>query len=463
MRPPGPFRLAPVLAALLLATPHALAQGMPPGAPPPAVTTQPVRLGSVAPQAEFVGRVEAVASFEARPRVSGTVQEVSFQEGQDVAAGQPLYVIEPAPYEAARTAAQARLAQAQARLTQASQAAERSEALRTRGTVSEAALEQAQADRAAAEGEMLAAKAQLQQAELDLSYTRIASPIAGRIGATSVTAGNYVTPQTGVLATVVQVDPIRVTFPVSDRQVLQVMQETGARTPAELADRFVPTLKLANGEPYAHPGRVEFIDNRVDPATGTLTVRALFPNPDRLLIPGQYASVLVRPEKVAQTPVVPVSAVQQDREGTYVLVLGPGNVAQQRRIAVGAQSGQQVAVAQGLREGEVVIVEGQQKARPGAPVTPIPAAQADAGGNATQASGVGGAAQGAVPTGRPAGPGPQSPAGPMANPEAANPPAGGSTSGGGSGQLGGGSGPGSGGAGGGQGGSGSGGGSGGQG
>ncbi|WP_207483830.1 efflux RND transporter periplasmic adaptor subunit [Arenibaculum pallidiluteum] len=436
-----------ILAAGLLAG-GATAQVAPPGAPPPAVTVAPVETGSVAPSAEFVGRIESVATFEARPRVEGTVQQVAFQEGADVAEGQLLYVIDPAPYEAQRTAARAQLARAQAQLREAEQAAARAEALGARGNVAEATLEQARAAQASAEADVLAAQAQLQQAELNLSYTRITSPIAGRIGATAITPGNLVTPQTGVLATVIRLDPIRVTFAVSDRQVLQIMQETGASAPAELVERFVPTLRLATGDLYGHPGRVEFLDNRVDPRTGTIQVRALFPNPNRLLLPGQYASVMVRPERVARSPVVPVSAVQRDREGAYVLVLGPGNVVQPRRLTLGAQSGGVFAVEQGLAAGETIVVEGQQKARAGAPVTPVPAQPpSTAAAGATEGTQAGPAATG--------GAGPQSPPGALGNAETANPPAnpqqdgtgtGSGTSGGA--QPGGGSGPGTGGAGG---------------
>ncbi|ACJ01228.1 efflux RND transporter periplasmic adaptor subunit [Rhodospirillum centenum] len=381
--------LRAALAFLLVVVPGPAVAQAPGGAggPPPAVVTAEVGTAPIAPPAEFVGRVEAVASFEARPRVSGTLEAVAFEEGTDVEAGQLLYVIEPAPYEAERTAAEAQLARAQAQLTEASESARRAEALRSKGTVSEAALDEAQAALASAEADVLAAKAQLQQTELRLSYTRIASPIAGRIGATAVTAGNLVTPETGVLTTVVDLDPIRVTFSVSDRQVLQVMQQTGAETLAQLGDRFVPTLRLATGADYPHRGRVEFMDNRVDPRTGTVTVRALFPNPDRLLLPGQYATVLVRPQAVESGPAVPVSAVQRDREGPFVLVVDSDNVARMRRVTLGAQSDGLFAVEQGLDPGEVIVVTGQQKARPGAPVRPVPdtASEAPPAGEAAPA------------------------------------------------------------------------------
>lgn len=186
-----------------------------------------------------------------------------------------------------------------------------------------------------------------------------------------MTEGNYVSPETGTLATVVQLDPIRVVFSVSDRQLLAVLQQTGAASPAELTDRFVPTLALANGAAYDQPGRVEFVDNRVDPQTGTVRVRARFPNPQGLLLPGQYVTVLVRPEQTARRPVVPVGAVQRNREGAYVLVVGADDTVQARPVTLGTQQDQVYAVRDGLQPGERIVVQGQQKVRPGMRVNPV--------------------------------------------------------------------------------------------
>jgi membrane fusion protein, multidrug efflux system len=221
-----------------------------------------------------------------------------------------------------------------------------------------------------AQADVLAAQAAVQTAELNLSYTRITSPIDGRIGVTAVTAGNLVSPSTGSLATIVQLDPIRVVFSVSDRDVLAVQQQYEGLSPQELVKRYVPKLRLANGAEYAQDGSVEFVDNRVDPATGTIAVRAMFPNPQQILLPGQFVTALIRPERSERRPVVPVAAVQQDREGRFVLVLDQQNRVAQRRIEIGPQIDQVFAVEHGLREGETVILGGVQKVQPGMAVQP---------------------------------------------------------------------------------------------
>jgi membrane fusion protein (multidrug efflux system) len=359
--------------ALLLAMAPAAAAPAQKDAPPPAVTTTVVTAQPIVTTAEFIGHIQAIASFEARARVEGVLQEVAFREGETVAAGQLLYVIEPALYEAQLAAAQAQQTRAEAQLREAGRAYDRAETLRARGTASQATLDQALAARNAAQADVLAAKSQVDTAQLNLSYTRITSPIDGRIGATAVTQNNLVNPQTGVLATVVQLDPIRVSFAVSDRQLLDVMQRTGVTTPRDLIDRFVPSLRLASGAEYGHPGRGEFIDNQVDPRTGTVNIRAVFPNPERLLLPGQFVTVLIRPEKADRLPVVPVTAIQRDRDGAMVLVVGSDGVVQPRRVRLGAQVGQRLAVEEGLQEGETVVVEGQQKVRAGMTVRPVPA------------------------------------------------------------------------------------------
>ena len=359
-------------AACLLACSHSggvLAQ-QPAGAPPPTVTTEVVQERAVTPTSQFIGRVQAIRDFEALARVEGFIEQVAFQEGQNVTKGTLLYVIEQAPYQAALDGAKADLASAQATLREAQRAYQRAQELSGRGNLSEAALDQAQAAQETGEASVMQAQAKLWQAELNLGYTRITSPIDGRIGATAKTAGDLVNPSSGALATVAQLDPIRVVFSVSDRDLLQVQRADPDLASTQAADRFVPALRLADGSEYEQKGKVSFASNRIDPQTGTIPIYADFANPRSLLLPGQYVTVLIRPAQTERQPVVPVSAIQQDQQGSYVMVLDQQNRVQRRPIETGPQIDQDIAVPKGLRAGETIIVGGVQKVRPGMIVQP---------------------------------------------------------------------------------------------
>lgn len=354
---------------VLLPSGAVLAQ-QPANAPPPTVMTEVVRERDVTPTSEFIGRVQAIQDFEARARVEGFVEQVAFQEGQNVTKDTLLYVIEQAPYQAAVDSAKADLARAQATLREAQRAFQRAQELRTRGNISQADLDQAQAAQETADADIMQTQAKLRQAELNLGYTRISSPIDGRIGATAMTVGDLVNPSSGPLATVVQLDPIRVVFSVSDRDILEVQRAAPDLASADAVNRFVPALRLADGSEYEQKGKVSFASNRIDPQTGTIPVYADFANPKGFLLPGQYVTVLIRPAQTERQPVVPVSAIQQDQQGSYVLVLDQQNRAQRRPIEPGPQLDQVIAVPKGVQAGETVIVGGAQKVRPGMAVQP---------------------------------------------------------------------------------------------
>ncbi|MDW7555326.1 efflux RND transporter periplasmic adaptor subunit (plasmid) [Azospirillum brasilense] len=354
---------------VLLPSGAVLAQ-QPANAPPPTVTTEVVRDRDVTPTSEFIGRVQAIQDFEARARVEGFIEQVAFQEGQNITKDTLLYVIEQAPYQAAVDSAKADLARAQATLREAQRAFQRAQELRTRGNISQADVDQAQAGQETAEADIMQTQAKLRQAELNLGYTRISSPIDGRIGATAMTVGDLVNPSSGPLATVVQLDPIRVVFSVSDRDILEVQRAAPDLASADAVNRFVPALRLADGSEYEQKGKVSFASNRIDPQTGTIPVYADFANPKGFLLPGQYVTVLIRPAQTERQPVVPVSAIQQDQQGSYVLVLDQQNRAQRRPIEPGPQLDQVIAVPKGVQAGETVIVGGAQKVRPGMVVQP---------------------------------------------------------------------------------------------
>jgi membrane fusion protein (multidrug efflux system) len=328
------------------------------------VTVLAVTEAEVNPPTEHVGRVEAIQAVDLRARVQGYLEAVKFNEGSDVRAGDLLFTIEQAPYLASVNAARAKVASAQAALTNASQYLRRLQAVRS-GGVSATDLEAAVSTELKAQALLQEAEASLEQAELDLGYTIIKAPISGRIGRTVFTKGNLVGPDSGALARIVQIDPIRVVYSVSENDYADVKTSHQEMTPEQLRQELVPRLKLSNGELYPGAGKLAFADNEVDADTGTIAVWAEFENPQAILLPGQYVTVLLSLSNPRRLPVVPQSAVQEDREGRYVFVVDGDNKVQQRRITTGAVVGVNWAVEAGLMAGETVIVQGVQKVRPG--------------------------------------------------------------------------------------------------
>jgi membrane fusion protein (multidrug efflux system) len=322
--------------------------------------------------AEFIGRLQAIQSVDVRARIEGYLQQVAFKNGQDVRKGDLLYQIEAAPYEAAVAAAKAQVASAQATLLQNQQNLQRQQQLFQRGNTAEATLQQAQAQRDVSQANVAAAQAQLKTAEINLGYTRIVAPIAGRIGATAVTAGNLVNASTGTLATIVELDPIRVVFSINERDFVAYKEKHKEATQQQINARFVPTLRLPDGSSYGEAGNVAFVDNRVDPATGTLAVYADFPNPQRVLLPGMLVTAIIRPETPPRGFLVPAGAVQQDKQGRFVLVVGASNKIERRAVETAQTSGQNAVIASGLKDGDRVVVEGAAKVRPGETVNAVP-------------------------------------------------------------------------------------------
>lgn len=360
------------LAALLalLASAGCGSPAPPPEPPPPAVQVAPVEEATINTAYRMVGRTLAVESVDLVARVPGFLERRTFEEGSDVERGQLLFEIERAPYTAAAASAEAGVATAEATLANARQYLKRLQSVQE-GAVAAADLDAAKAAEREAQAGLKAARARLDSARVDLGYTLIKAPISGRIDRAAVTEGNLVGPDTGVLATIVRLDPMYVTFTASERDVLNVRQEAleqGAALPT-----FVPTLELANGRKYEAPGEVNFVDNRVDPTTGTLTIRATFPNPDLLLLPGQFVTVTAERQQPRQVLLVPQKAVQQDQAGPSVMVVDAANKVEERRVILGERHETGWVVEKGLEAGERVIVEGLQKARPGAVVAPTAA------------------------------------------------------------------------------------------
>jgi len=335
--------------------------------PPPGVVVISVEEREVLPTGTVVGRTRAPEDVAIQARVSGNLISKDFIEGDDVKQGDLLFAIDPRPYQAAVNQARAELAAAKAE----AEMAKRNEA-RGGQLVGSGAISQVEYDRLAALKDTSAAAVEgahsaLERAELDLEYTKIIAPIDGRIGASSVAIGDLINAMAGTLVTLAKLDPMWVYIQLRESVLLERMRMKNAGE--ELAE-FRLRLQLSNQEIYAYDGTVDFVDNRVDPLTGTINVRIVFPNPDQLLLPGQYVTVLGQGTKGEMMVLVPQSSVSEDQLGRFVLVVNEDNVVEQRRVELGEKQGVDWAVKSGLESGARVIIEGLQKTRPGMVVDP---------------------------------------------------------------------------------------------
>lgn len=372
--------LAGAFALLLAGAPPAVAQFGPQG--PPAVGVITAERRPVTETTEFVGRVEATDRVNIRARVTGFLQERLFREGSDVTEGQVLYRLERAPFEAQLEQAEAGLASARAQLENSQVALTRARDLRQSGAGTQVALDNAQAAERTGQAQVLSAQAAVRVAQINLGYTEISTPIAGQIGRTILTIGNVVGPDTGTLAVIVSQDPMRVAFTVSQRSALDLRNRFEGRGGP---DAVRVRIRTTDGKMYHENGRVDFVDNQIDRNTDTILVRALIPNPvrratdsatpvtPRELVDGQFVTVFLEGSEPVLTITLPRAAVLQDQQGSYVFVVGAENKAERRNITLGRSTGEVAVVETGLQGGEVVVVEGVQRVRPGQPVNPAPA------------------------------------------------------------------------------------------
>lgn len=317
--------------------------------------------------ADFVGRVDAVNRVDIRARVTGYLEEVLFQDGQFVKEGMPLYRIERGPFEAAVEQAQGALEGAQGTLQNATVQRQRAEELLRTSAGSVAVRDQRVAEEKSAEGNLTIAEANLKTAQINLGYTEITAPIAGRIGRTKLTKGNVVGPDSGVLVQIVSSDPMYVTFPVSQREFLNLK---ATAVTDETKAPFI-SIRFADGSTYDQRGRVDFVDVSVDRATDTVLVRAKIPNPAGRLIDGTLVRVTVQADKPEEKVLVPQSALIADQQGGYVFAVEDGK-AMVKRVKIGAEIGAYIVVEQGLAGNEQIVVEGLQNLRPGSPVLASP-------------------------------------------------------------------------------------------
>ena len=346
----------------------------PPPPPPPQVTVASAIGRPVTDWDEFTGHLEAVDVVDVRPRVSGYIEHVAFDEGAEVRKGDVLFVIDPRPYAAEVARAEAELARARTHLQLAQSEAERAERLVAQQAISREEFESRTSASKEGDADVRAASAALRTARLNLEWTTVRAPISGRVGRALVTPGNLVqagAPSTSPLTTVVSLDPVYVYFDGDEQTYLEYIgfeRPSGSHAERRSASRSV-YMGLANEEGYPHEGTIDFIDNRLDPVAGTIRARAVFPNHDHRLTPGLFARVKLAGSRKYAATLIQDAAVGTDQDRKFVLVLRPDSTVEYRAITLGPLSDGLRVVKSGLKPGERVVINGLQRVRSGAKVS----------------------------------------------------------------------------------------------
>lgn len=340
-----------------------------PTAPPAAVSVVEVTNQDIGGSREFVARTEAAAEVQLIARVEGTLEKKNFQEGGLVAANQVLFQINPDTYQARLSQAKAELAARKAEQARAARDLARGEELAPQGFISQSDLDKLTANKQQADAAVLSAQATVESAEINLSYTKIKAPFGGQIGKSNFSEGNTVGPATGPLATLVNIDQIKVNFQLEEASYSAYLQQK-AQTASDAGQLYTLKLLLPNKVEHPHLGTLDFADTKVDATTGTVSLRALFDNPDHTVLPGLYTTLLVESQRKETRALIPQSAVQENQQGDFVLVVDGENKVAQRFVTLGRRFGALWVVEKGLTAGERVIVEGLQKVRAGATVAP---------------------------------------------------------------------------------------------
>lgn len=322
---------------------------------------------------EFSGRLEAVQRVDVRARVSGAVQSVHFREGSLVKQGDLLITVDPAPYAAEVDRAEAQVAAAQARVSYTRSELERATRLLQESAIAQREHDERQNAQREADANLRAAQAALQTARLNLGYTQVRAPVAGRVGRIEITQGNLVAsgPGAPVLTTLVSVSPIYASFDTDEQVVVKALQDLKSGASARtLIERIPVQMGTGTSGGTPHAGKLQLIDNQVDAKSGTVRVRAVFDNADGDLIPGQFARIRMGQARSSQAILINERAVGTDQNKKFVLVVGEGNKAEYREVTLGAPIEGLRVVTSGLKAGETIIVNGLQRVRPGAVVAP---------------------------------------------------------------------------------------------
>ena len=379
--------LAFLLAGLLLAGCRGGdKQAGPPAGGPPEVEVVTLAPESVSLSEELPGRTTAFRIAEVRPQVSGIILKRHFEEGTEVKAGQLLYKIDPAVYQAAFDSARAALARAEASENSARLKAERYRKLVDRKAVSDQDQVETEAAWKQAQAEIAAARAAVDSARINLAYTDVKAPISGRIGKSQVTEGALVTAQQATaLATIQQLDPMYIDVSQSSVELLRLKKEVASgQLQVDAEGKARVRVLLEDGSAYAHPGELEFADVTVTVSTGTVTLRVLAPNPDNVLLPGMFVRTRLERGQRPDAILAPQVAVSRDIKGiAQALVVNKESVVELRRLVTGQMIGERIVIESGLQAGDRVIVAGLQKVRPGVPVKVAQAKPAGAGQAAT--------------------------------------------------------------------------------
>ena len=367
--------LAAAAAVLLAGCGKAGGSGGPPAMPPPAVNVAVALKRPITEWDEFTGRIEAVESVELRPRVTGYLKAIRYAQGGTVKAGDVLFEIDDREYRAAYARAEADVQRAQSRVDLARRELERGNRMVERKLMAQDQVDMRGAELRQAQADLAAARAAADAARIDLEFCLVRSPIDGRAGKAEVTVGNLVTdgmPEATLLTTVVSIDPVYVSFEGDEQVYLkyQSMARRGER-PSSRDARNPVRVGLANEDGYPHQGTMEFVDNQLDPSTGTIRARAVIENDDGYLTPGLFARIQLLGSGTREAVLINDRAIMTDQDRKFVWVIGPGNAALRRDVVPGPEVEGLRVIDQGLAGGESVIVNGVQKVFfPGMPVAP---------------------------------------------------------------------------------------------